>query len=102
MMVPYLPWLKPSASRQAEIEKSPADELREEIDSDGDMLVDDDERYITDTDANNPDTDNDGIIDGEEYRLWTDKYKDSNKTFSIFIRDKKSKKIVSEVVENKK
>ena len=39
---------------------------------------------------------------GEKKEINTDKYKDSNRTISIFIRDRKSKKIVSEEVENKK
>ena len=39
---------------------------------------------------------------GEKKEINTDKYKDSNRTISIFIRDKKSKRTVSQEVENKK
>ncbi len=39
---------------------------------------------------------------GKKKEINADKYKDSNRTISIFIRDKKSKKIVSEEVENTK
>jgi transglutaminase-like putative cysteine protease len=77
MLVPYLPWFKPATSKQAEIANSPPDELREEIDSDGDLLVDNDEVYITDTNPDLPDSDDDGMIDGEEYKYWTDRYKSS-------------------------
>ncbi len=76
MLVPYLPWFKPTESRQADIESSPPDELREEIDSDGDLLVDEDELYLTGTNPSEPDTDLDGIVDGEEYKYWTERYKD--------------------------
>jgi transglutaminase-like putative cysteine protease len=74
MLVPYLPWFQTSQSRHAQISSEPVDEVVEEIDSDGDLLIDRDEREITFTDPNNPDTDGDGIGDGEEYEYWNDRY----------------------------
>ncbi len=74
--MPYLPWLKPTSSKHSEIATTPEDDLREEIDTDGDLLVDEDELYITGTDPDEPDSDNDALTDGEEFKYWTDRYND--------------------------
>ncbi len=76
MLVPYLPWLRPASSKHSEISRSPADELREDTDSDGDLLADTDETYITETDPFDSDTDDDGFLDGKEYEYWSDRYND--------------------------
>jgi transglutaminase-like putative cysteine protease len=74
MLVPYLPALQPTTSKQAEIDKSPPDFLKEDTDTDGDLLSDSDELYVTETDYSDSDTDNDGLLDGKEYEYWTDRF----------------------------
>ncbi len=68
-----MPWFKTAESHQAKISETPPDKMVEEIDSDGDLLTDDDELYITNTDPSNPDTDSDGVTDGKEYEYWSNR-----------------------------
>jgi transglutaminase-like putative cysteine protease len=74
MLVPYLPALQPTTSKQAEIDKSPPDLLKEDTDTDGDLLSDTDELYVTGTDYSDSDTDDDGFMDGKEYEYWTHRF----------------------------
>lgn len=74
MLVPYLPLFKTETSKHAQRATTPPDEMVEEIDSDGDLLIDNDELYVTDTDTLDPDSDDDGMLDGDEYKYWTDRY----------------------------
>jgi transglutaminase-like putative cysteine protease len=74
MLVPYLPIFKTAESRQAPYDDTPPDEMVEEIDTDGDLLKNNDEFNITGTDPGVADTDNDGMLDGEEYEYWDERY----------------------------
>jgi transglutaminase-like putative cysteine protease len=81
MLAPYLPWFQTTQSRQSPIKTTPPDEIIEDIDSDGDFLSDNDEYDVTMTDPADPDSDNDGMFDGEESNFWSDRYdeaKDDN------------------------
>jgi transglutaminase-like putative cysteine protease len=78
---PYFPLIydqKPSAH-------DPYDKVKEDtivpgIDSDGDLLKDIDEISIG-TNPLAPDTDGDGLRDGEEYEFWRDRYNEENESY---------------------
>ncbi|MCK5559242.1 MAG: transglutaminase domain-containing protein, partial [Thermoplasmata archaeon] len=74
ILVSFLTNYQIAESRHEKFETSEPDNILEDVDTDGDLLTDYDETYTTHTDPTNPDSDGDGVPDGQEYEFWEDYY----------------------------
>ena len=86
--IPYVAIFPRLHSRHHQYEDTPYDTIIPGVDSDGDRVNDDIEEKIG-TDPMNPDTDGDGMSDGEEYySFWENKKAEVSMTLPVWVQER--------------